>query len=103
MARVEALGAELGPAAQRGDQARIDAINREMEQLKQEFQQVMSQGDDQALIEATAKASIEGRAASRASVDERPPAHSRFASQASSSRWYTAGPSTSDRPSAFRR
>jgi hypothetical protein len=61
MAKIGALGGELGAAAQRGDQARIAAINVEMEKLQKEFEAFMAQGDDQALIEATARATMQDR------------------------------------------
>jgi hypothetical protein len=59
MARTQTLGAELAAAAQNGDQARVDAINREMEQISKEFDGMAV--DDQPIIEEVAKATSEDR------------------------------------------
>ena len=60
-ARGEKLGAELGAAAQKGDQARIAAINREMEKLSKEMQAIYAGGEDQAIRESVAKATMQDR------------------------------------------
>jgi hypothetical protein len=46
------LGAELGPAAQTGNQARINAINAEMGRLQQEMQTVFDEGPGQEQLAA---------------------------------------------------
>ena len=61
MAQGQKLGAELGVAAQKGDQARIAAINREMEKLSKDMQAIYAEGDDQAIRESVAKATMEDR------------------------------------------
>ena len=61
MARSQALGAELGTAAQQGDQARVDAINREMEKISRQYEAIAAEGNDPALLESVAKATMEDR------------------------------------------
>ena len=59
MARAQALGAELATAAQKRDQARIDAINREMEQISKEFETMAA--SDQPVVEDVADATMRDR------------------------------------------
>ena len=61
MARSQELGAELGTAAQKGDQARVDAINREMEKISKQYEAIAAEGDDPALLESVAKATMQDR------------------------------------------
>ncbi len=61
MAQGEKLGAELGAAAQKGDQARIAAINREMAELSKEMEALYAGGEDQAIRESVAKATTQDR------------------------------------------
>jgi hypothetical protein len=56
MARSQALGGELATAAEAGDQARVDAINAELETLSKQFESLMNEGDPQAQAEAVAAA-----------------------------------------------
>ena len=42
MAKMQTLGAELGPAAQKGDQARVEAIQRELDGLSKQFEAIAS-------------------------------------------------------------
>ncbi len=51
---MEGEGAELGPAAQTGDQVRIDAINRELEMLQQQLDSVINNAPSAAQNEALA-------------------------------------------------
>jgi len=55
MARMQALGAELGNAAQSGDQAKIDALNAELEKLQKELEQTLNEGDTEAQVAAVAR------------------------------------------------
>jgi hypothetical protein len=50
--RMQQLGLELGPAAQKGDQARIDAINQELEALQKQMESVLSDAPSAAQTEA---------------------------------------------------
>jgi hypothetical protein len=52
MAKMQALGGELGSAAQSGNQERIDAINAEMEKLQQEMQTIFDEGPGQEQLAA---------------------------------------------------
>jgi len=52
MQRMQQLGLELGTAAQKGDQARIDAINQELEALQQQMESVLSDAPSAAQTEA---------------------------------------------------
>jgi len=61
MARSQTLGAELGTAAQKGDQARVDAINREIEKISKQYEAIMAEGNDPALLESVAKATMQDR------------------------------------------
>jgi hypothetical protein len=61
MARIGELGAALGAAAQKGDQARIDAINREIAQVQTEVESVLNEGSDQAQYEAIAAIQMQDR------------------------------------------
>jgi len=61
MARSQALGAELGTAAQKGDQARVDAINREMEKISKQYEAIAAEGNDPAVLESMAKAMSQDR------------------------------------------
>lgn len=60
-AQGEKLGAELGAAVQKGDQARIAAINREMEAISQEMQTLYSGAEDQAIRESIARVMTQDR------------------------------------------
>jgi hypothetical protein len=44
MAKLPELGAALAEAGQKGDQARVDAINKEMEQLQAQMEAIMNEG-----------------------------------------------------------
>jgi len=61
MARSQALGAELGTAAQKGDQTRVDAINREFEKTSKQLEAIYAQTNDPALLESVAKATMQDR------------------------------------------
>jgi hypothetical protein len=52
MARVQALGAELASAGQRGDQARADAINAELEQISKQLEALLNDAGTQAHVAA---------------------------------------------------
>jgi len=60
-ARMQTLGAELGTAAQKGDQARVDAINRELEKTSKQLEAIYAQANDPALLESVAKATMQDR------------------------------------------
>jgi hypothetical protein len=59
MAKMSALGGELGTAVQRGDQARVAALQVEIEKVTAEFEALAEEADDPAAIEAVARASAE--------------------------------------------
>jgi hypothetical protein len=61
MAKMEELGAALGAAAQKGDQARIDAINRDMAQVQTEFERFMNENSNQAQFETMAAIQMQDR------------------------------------------
>jgi hypothetical protein len=60
-ARMQTLGAELGTASQKGDQARVDAINREFEKTSKQLEAIYAQTNDPALLESVAKATMQDR------------------------------------------
>ena len=60
-ARMQTLGAELVTAAQNGDQARVDAINREIEKVSKEFEAASADASDPALTESIARATMQDR------------------------------------------
>ena len=59
MARMQTLSTELSAAAQKGDQARVDALNREMEGISKEFDAMAA--EDQPMIADVAKATMADR------------------------------------------
>lgn len=61
MAQGQKLGEELGVAAQKGDQARIAAINREMEKISKEMEALYGGEEDQAIQATIAKATTQDR------------------------------------------
>jgi hypothetical protein len=61
MQKMTQLGAELGPAAQKGDQVRIDAINQELEMLQQQLDAVINDAPSAAQNEALAALIYQGR------------------------------------------
>jgi hypothetical protein len=58
MARSQELGAELGAAAQRRDEARIAAIHAEMEQLSKQYAELANEGDAQARAQSVVAATM---------------------------------------------
>jgi hypothetical protein len=61
MAKSQELGAELGAAAQKGDQARIDAINRELAQLQKETESIFNEGPSAAQLAAISAIAMQDR------------------------------------------
>ena len=60
-ARMQTLGAELATASQKGNQARVDAINRQLEKTSQQLEALYAQANDPALLESVAKATMQDR------------------------------------------
>jgi hypothetical protein len=58
MARLQALGAQMADAAQKGDSSRSDALAREFEQIQKELESSLASGNDEALIEQVAVATM---------------------------------------------
>jgi Skp family chaperone for outer membrane proteins len=61
MAKMEELGAALGAAVQKGDQARVDALNRDIEQAQAEFERVANEGTSQAQFDAIGAIQMQDR------------------------------------------
>jgi len=59
MAKAQALGAEQGTAAARGDFARAEQINLEIDALSKELDRVLDEGDPQAQADALAAATLQ--------------------------------------------
>jgi hypothetical protein len=61
MAEMQTLGEKLGAAAQSGDQVRVDAIQRDIDALSKQFETIMAEGNDQALVESVAATTMKDR------------------------------------------
>jgi hypothetical protein len=61
MAKSQELSTQLADAAQKGDQARIDAIDRELEQLQAQMQAIFNEGPSEAQLEALGAAMSQDR------------------------------------------
>jgi hypothetical protein len=56
MAKMSALSAQVGPAAQAGDFAKVDALNHEIDAITKQYQALLDSGDAAARNDALAKA-----------------------------------------------
>jgi hypothetical protein len=61
MAKMGELGAALGAAVQKGDQARVDALSREIEQVQAEFERVANEGTSEAQFDAIGAIQMQDR------------------------------------------
>lgn len=58
MVRLQALGAQMADAAQKGDTSRNDALAREFERIQKELEALAASGNDEALVEQVVVATM---------------------------------------------